>query len=196
MNSSEDDARAEALESARRVYDRQVATLENIDDKAMRTTRTAVLVLGFIAAALTAGGPDAVSNLNLIPVLFGGAGTLTVFLSAFLGIGIYTVTEYPVEIRESDLRAANRVSREEWVDGTLAHLQQTSAAISREISQNTRYLEVSQLLLMSGSSFLLLGAGTAVINQSYDVLPRIQLAVFVVAAGIALGLAKLMSSRL
>ena len=62
------DSGEEALESARRIYDRQVETLDNIDDKAMRAVRTAVLILGFVAAALTTAGPSAVSPAKPLPV--------------------------------------------------------------------------------------------------------------------------------
>lgn len=168
------DARDEALAGARRVYDRQVATLENIDDKAMRTTRTAVLILGFIAGALTAAGPDSVSDLSIVPTIIGSFGTLTVFGSAFVGVGIYTVTEYPVEIREGDLRAAGRAPRDAWLDGAIGRLDGASTSVQAEIEQNAEFLEVAQLLLIVGSLCLLYATAVTVIARSFGISPAEQ----------------------
>ncbi|WP_436932348.1 hypothetical protein [Halosimplex halobium] len=178
------DARSEALAGARRVYDRQVATLENIDDKAMRTTRTAVLILGFIAGALTAAGPASVSDLSLVPAIIGSFGTVAVFGSAFVGVGIYTVTEYPVEIREGDLRSAGRAPRDAWLDGAIGRLDDASTSIQAEIEQNAEYLEVAQLLLIAGSLCLLYATAVTVVARSFGVSPTEQSAAF--AAGVVL----------
>lgn len=176
------DARGEALAGARRVYDRQVATLENIDDKAMRTTRTAVLILGFIAGALTAAGPDSVSDLSIVPTIIGSFGTLAVSGSAFMGVGIYTVTEYPVEIREGDLRSAGRAPRSAWLDGAIGRLDDASTSIQAEIERNAEYLEVAQLLLITGSSSLLYATAVTVAARSFGVSPGEQTAAVVIGA--------------
>jgi hypothetical protein len=168
------DARSEALAGARRVYDRQVTTLENIDDKAMRTTRTAVLILGFIAGALTAAGPGSVSSLSVVPTIIGSFGTVTVFGSAFVGVGIYTVTEYPVEIREGDLRAAGRAPRDAWIDGAIGQLDGASTSIQAEIEQNAEFLEVAQLLLIVGSLCLLYATAVTVVARSFGISPAEQ----------------------
>ncbi|MGB9932856.1 hypothetical protein [Haloarcula amylolytica] len=183
-----DDGRDPALESARRVYDRQISKLESIDDKAMRTARTSVLILGFIAAGLTSAGSDALSGLSLLAVVIGGVGALGVFASAFVSVGIYTVTEYPVEVREGDLRAAGRTTRDRWINGAIGQLDKASTEIEPEIEVNSEYLEYAQLLLLLGVLLLSYGTATAVISQSYGPSPAQQtvLLVALVLAGVGI----------
>lgn len=183
-----DDGREPALAAARRVYDRQISKLESIDDKAMRTARTSVLILGFVAAGLTSAGPDALGSISALPVLTGGVGALGVFASAFVSVGIYTVTEYPVEVREGDLRAAGRTTRKRWVNGAIGQLDKASTEIEPEIEVNSEYLETAQLLLLGGVLLLTYATVTTVISQSYGVSPPAQSVVLValVLAGIGI----------
>lgn len=165
------DARREALEAARRVYDRQIAELENIDDKAMRTSRTGILILGFVAAGLTAAGPSFAENFHPVPVTLGIAGTLAIFASAFLSVGVYTVTMYDWEIQPADLQAARFTSRGRWMDAATDTLDEASEGIEHELVKNARYLELSQMFLLAGSFFFLIGAIYSVIHQSYGIEP-------------------------
>lgn len=146
----------QALDSARRVYDRQVAELQQIDDKAMRTPRTAVLVLGFVVAALTTAGPSAVSNLSVSPLLLGAAGVLALFLSATVGIAIYTVTEYSLEATPATLQNSKNMAKDAWMEDVLDHLEHSMLELREEIEQNGTYLEFAQIQLLLGITSLLL----------------------------------------
>jgi hypothetical protein len=168
------DARREALEAARRVYDRQVSELENIDDKAVQTSRTAVLILGFVAAGLTAAGPSIADDIHLVTFLHGVLGTLTLVASAFVSVGVYTVTQYNWELEPADLEAARHAPRGRWLDAATDSLDEASEDIEQQLVQNASYLEVSQLLLVFGSAFFLLGTIYAVIHRSYGIEPTIQ----------------------
>lgn len=175
MESGErDDGRVEALKAARRIYDRQVTELDNIDDKAMRTVRTSVIILGFVAAGLTAAGPDAASELHRIPVTVGILGTAAVFVTTFLGIGIYTVTEYPYEIEPLDIEAAKFTPEADWIDAATDRVNTASEDLEREIDQNARYLEYSQFSLLVGALCLVTASGMAILHQSFGISPRIQ----------------------
>lgn len=180
-----DDAEAdrEALAGARRVYDRQITTLDSIDDKAMRTARTAVLILGFVAAALTAGGPAALSEISTLPVAIAFAGVLGIFGAAFVSVGIYTVTEYPIELRQGDLLAASRVPDEDWIAGAIGRLDRVSTEIESEIDQNARYLEYAQIFLLFGSLLLLYSTAITVISRSYGIEPKNQTLVVLLIVG-------------
>lgn len=181
-----EDGTAPALEGARRVYDRQITKLESIDDKAMRTARTAVLILGFIAAALTTAGPGVLSDVSGLTASLGVIGAVSVFASAFLSVGVYTVTEYPVEIREGDLRAANRVTNEEWRWVAIDRLDEASTEIEPEIEVNAEYLEQSQFLLLLGVFLLSYATGITVVARSYGIAPWEQTVVVGIIAAILL----------
>ena len=83
-----------AVEESRREYDKKVETMEEIDDKAMRSVRTAVILVGLVVSALSVSGPSAVGEISTLPILSAtlGIGTLTVSIT--VGIGVYTVTRY------------------------------------------------------------------------------------------------------
>jgi len=151
-----------------------VTELDNIDDKAMRTTRTGVLIIGFVAAALTAAGPGAASTLHRVPLLFAGVGAFSVFVSAFIGTGIYTLSEYPYEIESQDLHAAGRVDEAQWLDAAIETVDSSTAEIEFELQQNARFLEFSQVSLMFGSTLLITGSGFAVLNKSFGISPVVQ----------------------
>jgi hypothetical protein len=180
-----DDARGEALEAARRVYDRQVSELENIDDKAMQTSRTAVLILGFIAAGLTAAGPSVADDIHLTPFTHGVLGTLALVASAFISVGVYTVTEYDWEIEPADLEAARHAPRGRWLDAATDSLDEASEDIERQLSRNGSYLQTSQFLLLLGSWLFLLGATYTIVHRSFGIKPPVQ-AAFLVGVAILL----------
>jgi len=155
------------------VYNRQVTELDNIDDKAMRTTRTGILILGFVAAALTASGPDAAATLHRLPLIFSGSGVVAVFVSSFIGAGIYSLSEYPYEIDPQDLHAAGRVDEARWLDAAIDTVDTASAEIERELQQNARFLEVAQIVLMMGTTLLVTGAGLTIVRKSFGIDPVI-----------------------
>jgi len=175
MGSDGDRAREQALESGRRVYDRQADELGSIDDKAMRTARTSVLILGFIAAALTAAGPDALTEIEAGPTIAAGFGSLSLLASAFVSIGIYSVTEYPTEIRDRDLQAAPHTPKRNWIDSAITRVNEANTELEYEIVQNSRFLNWAQVLLLMGVLLLSFATTLSVAKQSYGVNPEQQL---------------------
>ncbi|WP_420182870.1 hypothetical protein ACNO8S_16420 (plasmid) [Haloarcula sp. KBTZ06] len=176
----------EAVEAARRVYDKQVAKLEEIDDKAMRTARTGILVMGFIAAALTNAGADAVSSLPNTAAIAGGLGTAAVVASSFVSIGIYTMTEYPFEIQGRHIDAADDTPPEEWLSTALDRLKDSSIELAGEIKRNAEYLEMAQLFLLLGIIFLVYSSSVTILRRSYGIVLGIQPLSFLIGAGAAL----------
>jgi hypothetical protein len=171
MGSADDGAQEEALESARRVYDRQLNKLDSIDDTALRTVRTSVIILGFIAAALTAGGPAAASDLNLIPVVLGALGTLCVFSTAFISIGTYAIGAYPTEVTRDDLKRASDTPRDEWLTDATSSVARSSGQLSSISHQKQLYLDLGLGLLLLGAGLLLFSAAISVLNRSYGIAP-------------------------
>ena len=166
------DAREEALESARRVFDRKVNILDNIDDKAMRTVRTAVLILGFVVGALTTTGISPLGDLAIFTAGFGIAGVFFLLVSAVVGIGIYTVSRYPTEIRRGDIYAAPHVDDELWVEAAASQMDDAISELDAEITQNAELLVVCQIALLLGTSQLVLATASEILRRIHGIQPR------------------------
>ena len=181
MPSGREDGIEVLVESSRRVYDRALDDLDSVDDKAMRTSRTGVIILGFVAAAITAAGPKAASGVNRIPLIAASIGVILVFSSTFVCIGVYSVTEYPYEIKWVDERPGSAgISAEELKDNMkeasskddlrsdrAVRLHDAASLIDDEVDQNAAYLEASQLGLLAGSTFLIVATAAMILRQSF-----------------------------
>src|SRR6056297_198841 len=85
-----------ACQESREVLDYQLSVQDDIDDKAIWSVRTAVLVLGLL---LSAGSLGDISQFLSFPWYvhgLAGFGIGLLLLSVYFGIGTYTMTEtYP-----------------------------------------------------------------------------------------------------
>lgn len=187
------DAESESLAGLRRIYDRHVETLTNIDEKAMRTARTAVLILGFVVAALTTTRPSAVSDLSAAVFVLGGLSVLVLLLSSFVSVGIYTVSRYPVELQARDLRAVGRVPDDDWTEGARGTLRSAITELNEEVMQNAQYLELAQSLLIVGTAGLAGATSMTVFHRGYGVKPTHQVVFAVVVTAVLLLVLKLKS---
>jgi len=179
-------AEDDALTSARRMYDRQLKELDQIDDSALRVLRTDIIILGFVAAALTAGGPDAVSDLRLVTVVLGYFGCGGLVISAFVAVGTFVVTEYPNEVRTEELRAVPFLEDSEFKNSAVHSLRTAILDVRLEVIQNGRQLTFSLVTFLLGTVFLVAATLMAILINSYGFSQPI--ALFAVAAlVIALG---------
>lgn len=87
-----------ALEESRRTFDNQLALTDEIDDKAMRTVRTAVIVLGLLVSAAGIAPDGTFSDLQFFPIAMGGLGAGFLVVAVIVGIGTYEVTNVPFGI--------------------------------------------------------------------------------------------------
>lgn len=100
------------LEESRRSFQRQVEQLKDIDDKAMRSVRTAVVVIGFVVTAV--GVVTRIGNVSLGygSAIFTGFGVLFLIVTVVTGVGTATITEYRTRLTEVE-----RARLERPVDG-------------------------------------------------------------------------------
>lgn len=171
MTSSPDDSRDIALTAARRVYDRQLEEIDAIDERAMRTTRTAIIVLGFIAAALTAAGPGVVDDIRLLPLAFIGAGSVLVFTASFVGIGIYSITEYTHEVDHHLIQQSFHQTANEWTELLINRLDDANSELAEEARQNGKYLGYCQISILGGATCLALGTGLILVYRGFGIEP-------------------------
>lgn len=169
-----------AVEESRREYDKKVETMEEIDDKAMRSVRTAVILVGLVVSAVSVSGPRPVGDLSALSILVAafGVGALTVAVA--VGIGVYTVTRYSSGIgspHRSDV-VEGGYSYDEWLVEMLRQHDEWSEEIEDEIDASKRYLEIVQLSLLLGVLALLVAASTVVFELAYGIPPLVSLSAF------------------
>lgn len=178
-DASATEALENAVEESRREYDKKVETMEEIDDKAMRSVRTAVILVGLVVSAVSVGGPGAIGEFAVLPILLGALGVVSLVVSILFGVGAYSTTEYPTGI-DSEHRTdviTGGYNRDEWVVSMLDDYDEWSAKIAEEIEKNIRYLELVQFSLSFGVVSLLVSATTLVLNVAYGVQPLVTLVV-------------------
>jgi hypothetical protein len=115
-DTSATEALKNAVEESRREYDKKVETMEEIDDKAMRSVRTAIILVGLVVSAVSVGGPDSIGRFAILPVLVGALGVVALIISVVYGIGAYSATQYPTGIgplHRNDV-ITGEYSNDEW----------------------------------------------------------------------------------
>ena len=146
-------------EESRAVLDHQIATLNDLDDKAMRTVRTDVLLLGILASAAGIAGPERLTELDLTVQVISVAASACLFLSAIVGTGIYVVSDltygigpsYRTEVREAGY------SECEWLAVLLSDYDAWTRSM-REINDNNAFFLTVTQSLLAAALVLLLGA--------------------------------------
>jgi small-conductance mechanosensitive channel len=159
------------------MYDRQLEELDQIDDSALRILRTNIIILGFVAAALTAGGPDAVSDLRLTTVAFGYFGCAGLVASAFVSVGTFVVTEYPNEVRTEELRAAPFLEEDEFKHSAVKSLREAILEVRLEVIRNGNQLSASLMAFLLGTVCLVAATLIAILTNSYGLSQTSALAV-------------------
>ncbi|MFC7081710.1 hypothetical protein [Halorussus caseinilyticus] len=172
-DASATEALENAVEESRREYDKRVETMEEIDDKAMRSVRTAVILVGLVVSGVSVGGPGAISGFSLLPVVLGALGVVSLVVSILFGVGAYSATQYPTGIGETHRNdvITGAYSHDEWFVNMIDEYDEWSEELAEETAKNLRYLEVVQLLLSIGVVSLLVSAGMIVVHRAYGIRP-------------------------
>lgn len=182
VSTSNTGALRNAVEESQRGYDKKVEVLEEIDDKAMRSVRTAVILSGLVASAVGVSGPSALSSFTILPILIGCLGVVSLAISIVYGIGIYTVTRYTTGIgptHRSDVITGG-YTQEEWLVEMLYEYDDWSSRIEDEIDNNKFYLDIVQLSLLFSVISLITSASMIVLKVAYGVSPVVPLAIILI----------------
>ena len=162
-----------AVEESRREYDKKVETMEEIDDKAMRSVRTAVILVGLVVSSVSVGGPSAVGAFSLPPVLVGAFGVVALAVSIIYGIGVYSTTQYPTgigQLHRNDVMTGE-YTHDEWSVNMIHEYGEWSEEVADEAAKNLQYLEIVQFSLSFGVIALLVSASMVVTNSAYGIRP-------------------------
>lgn len=140
------DALRAARTEARETLDQQLTVLREIDDKAMRTVRINVLLLG-VGATAAAVAPEEVPQ--SVWVYAGGVSLLVSMLSA---TATYTVSNPEVGVGPEYLEDVRTEAYSEagWQETVIAGYQEWVGDLAAEIEQNAALLEVSLYALALG----------------------------------------------
>lgn len=161
---------AELLSEQRRAFDRQIQTLENIDDKAARIVRITVLTIGVVVsgASILERGDDPLPRLTL---LFGGLGVFGLLVTLVLGLLTFDTTEYKTRLTDGEYAylvkptppkgSESRALREkyrEWTQNAREDIQHNNDLFAA--TQNT--LLISAIFLTSSGLWLVIGSGLSI----------------------------------
>lgn len=158
-----------ACDESREVLDYQLSVQEDIDDKAIWSVRTAVLVLGLLLSAGSLGG---VSQFLVLPWYvhgLAGSGVTLLLLSVFFGIGTYTMTEtYPGISHQQRIRAQQEnYDYEEWKLHLLLNYQWSITGQEAWNERNGFYLFITHVCLLAGATVIVI-SGAISLFLTYD----------------------------
>lgn len=172
---SDEPALRAAVEEARRSYDKDIAVLNDIDEKAMRAGRTGLILIGVAVSALAVFGPDALIEASRTVFVFTALGIGLVFVSTIFALGTYTATEYPTGIGENHRESVlnDGYSEEEWLILLLNEYGKWTEEVNEEIEENAELLENTMVLQMFGLLSMSLAILLGYLNRVQDIPPTL-----------------------
>lgn len=153
MDAGDGHADIEALrvtrEESRAVLDHRLDSLNDLDDKAMWTMRTAVIVLGILASAAGIVGEATVTSLPPAASAALGLGIVGLFCTLIVGAGTYSVSKTTVGVGESHRREvrAEGYTEPEWLTVLLDEYDDWIREMEQSTEVNASLVFWSQALL-------------------------------------------------
>jgi len=182
---TEERAREVSVEESRLRMRRQIDLLGDIDDKAMRTVRSAVLILGIGASAIGLGGSSPIRDLAAqtgtrygllqcvqwfpthaeFAIGYGTLSAISLISVVFIGVGVYAVSSLPYGPSEETRMSAFRGKPGAEVEAKVVdrYRSQTNA-LSPLIKNNANGVIFAQLGLLTGISTLVASAWELVLS--------------------------------
>lgn len=199
--SDADDAPAETVDTAaletvrsesRDVLSEQIRLLNDIDDKAMRSVRTAVLFIGLVVTAVQISeDPTAFTDLGPWPFRLAVGGVSFLLTSVLLGIYTYSVSEPEFGVSEDHRNdvVQGGFSRHEWLLFQLNEYDEWTESMSKVNQRNATLLHGTLVATVLGIGSLLVSiAWAAEITATRIVPPIVVAAVLVVVPTVVLSL--------
>lgn len=149
-------------EESRNVIDHQIADLNDIDDKALRTVRITMVVIGFVVAAAQVENADPIFN----PVTT--LGSIFLLFSIISGVITYSASNLdlgPGPTYLSDVIQKANSEKKERIEATQSYaywMYKNEGVVRR----NGWYLIITQLLLIAGMVLLAYGTWRGVTDDN------------------------------
>lgn len=162
------DSEVEALratrEEARAILEYELRSLDELDDKAMRTVRTAVVVLGLILSVLGVTGPASVAGLPIWQFRLGALGVG--FLVVAVLVGMVAATDTAVQPGpDAEFRREARTeayTEREWLVIVLSGYDEWIETAKGATARNASRLLLAQVALVCAFLSLLAAVGLSV----------------------------------
>lgn len=167
VNESDPEALHLTRDESRAVLERKFEVLEDIDEKAMHSVRTAIILMGIVVSAVGIVGRDGLIAFGLLPGLFAGLGACALLGCVLGGIVIYTVSGVPDGISKSHQRDVleHGFSESEWLFVLLVSYVEWIEAVGRTNRRNAMYLTIVQSLLAFGFFLLVFAVALFVVTN-------------------------------
>lgn len=152
----EEESLAELLRETRQTNERLIDALESADDKAMRTSRTSLIVLGLLLTAASVGGVELINGASdfAIGLTLGGVGLL--ILSTLFTMAAYSVSEYPVGIGNSHAKYVHseHPTPDEWRGKLVREYLSWNEEVTSALQETTLWFFLGQVTLLLGLGLL------------------------------------------
>ena len=167
MDSDRTDTLEATLRETQREYRVKMERLDEIDDRALRISRTSILVVGFAASAVTVGGSNAVDSVPILYLIILSLSLTSTLMAAVLGVAKVTVTGYPIGVGTSqrseirDLSYSYGSALSEYIE----QYEDMIREVRQEIRQSKTQLAMVQNLTMAGSAGLFVGSSSYILFE-------------------------------
>lgn len=143
----------------RAVLDHQLALVNELDDRVMWPSRTAVVLLGILISAFGLAGRSILVDLPIGTTVFFALGGLGLVLTIFVGIGAYTVSNPNFGVDASHRRELQErpYTEREWLNLMLDEFEQWSHEMEAINAKNAQHVFQTQTLLIGSLAVLLVG---------------------------------------
>lgn len=148
------------LEESRRVLDHQLSMLNDIDDKAIRTVRLAILLIALIVSVGQLMGSSQVAGLHLLVITSVGISLILLAMVVFFGIGVYDTSNVPFGISNSHREELLQESyaEREWLEILLEEYGQWAASTRETTENNAKWQSRLQVFLLVAITYLFASA--------------------------------------
>lgn len=144
------------LAEYRVVFDHQIALLNDLDDKAMWTSRTAVFLLGILVSGAGIAGRLVLASLPPGAMASFGIGGLGLVVTIFAGVGVYTVSQPRFGVTDSHHREVTEMpyTEREWLGLMLDEYDKWRGELEVLNAENARHVFLTQTLLVGSLATL------------------------------------------
>lgn len=152
-----------ACEESRAVLDHEIGILNDIDDKAIWTVRTAVIITGLVVSAASIARNQGVSPPVLVKIS-AGLGVVVLLFTMVSGVMTYSISA-PEPGISAQYRTAvlnEGISEEEWRRELLEGYNRWIAQMQLVNEKNGYYLFLTQMLLLLGVLLLAVAGGLTI----------------------------------
>lgn len=149
---SEPEAYESMLEESRAVLGHQIEFLNQMDDAALRTARTSVIVIGIVVSAASVGPENLNHDGSRVPLAVAALGILSLIGSIVFGVHTFRRSDATLGAGPDFTREVRteRYSRIEWYDLLLQGYDEWHEEMREELAENSRFLAAVQALMLLG----------------------------------------------